>query len=313
MAGGALAFLRPADEASDAEAVDTMPTTPVSEPVDTPPRRRLRQQRDRNRQQPANEVPAAPTVVESPPETGPPETVVPAGARSPNEPAGFTRISERGFAQAREDGWRHREGRNFEILQDPDTPGSDHSFARAHYPGGMRGGSGPVMETRELGGVYRAVYVSMWVRFSENWFGHPSGSNKIFHFWIAGQNKVVVKAQGNGNRPMGVKINLQGVNERPVARTLSANAGGSDGRVIRGRWQRIEVLVRANIPGQSNGSVEWWVDGSKVGSYANVNYVKMAQENLWTTVSWNPTWGGVGSVLPSPQSMDMDHVYVSGQ
>jgi hypothetical protein len=79
----------------------------------------------------------------------------------------------------------------------------------------------------------------------------------------------------------------------------------------RGRWQRWEILIRANHPGSSDGEVRWWIDSRLVGEVGQVPLVRPAQSAEWTRISWNPTWGGVGGRLGRPQFMDMDDIYLS--
>jgi hypothetical protein len=238
-------------------------------------------------------------------------TTVPS-AGYPNEPPGFTKITERGFDARIEDNWTDRPGQNFIIFPDASVPRSQPNTGRAQFPLGFQGGSGPISTGRSLGGNYKEIYISFWIRFSSNWDGHTAYVNKIWHIWINGVNRVYVTSQGVNAGPMQPQINLQQVNENPVSRNLTPNITHSQ-LMTRGQWHRWEIVLRANTPGQPDGRADWWVDGVQVGSYAGINYIVAGGNPRWTDVVWNPTWGGVGDVVPATQFMDIDHVYISGK
>jgi hypothetical protein len=40
---------------------------------------------------------------------------------------------------------------------------------------------------------------------------------------------------------------------------------------LRDRWYCYELMVRANTPGQNNGEVKFWIDGTVVGDFPNLN------------------------------------------
>jgi hypothetical protein len=229
----------------------------------------------------------------------------------PNEPAGFTKATERGFNEMAENGWMAGPPRNFSIIDDPSAPVSPPSIGRATFAAGFRGGTGPVRTGFKLERFqFTSIYLSFWVRFSDNWVGHPSGVNKILHIWVGGVNHVYLTAQGNRRGRLAAQINLQGIHERPVSRNLRPN---QDARSFdRGVWHHWEVLLRSGTPGMPDAQVEWWVDGHKAGAYYGINMLKPADTNFWEKVDWNPTWGGTGAQLRDPQYMDMDDFYISG-
>lgn len=238
-------------------------------------------------------------------------TTVPS-AGYPNEPPGYTKITERGFDARIEDGWTDRPGPNFIIFPDPSVPRSQPNTGRSQFPLGFQGGSGPISTGRSLGGNYTEIYVSFWIRFSTNWDGHTAYVNKIFHIWINGLNRVYVTSQGVNAGPMQPQINLQQINENPVSRNLTPNITHSQ-LMTRGQWHRWEIVLRSNTPGQPDGRADWWVDGVQVASWSGINYVPSSGNPRWTDVVWNPTWGGIGDVVPATQFMDIDHVYISGK
>jgi FG-GAP-like repeat len=40
---------------------------------------------------------------------------------------------------------------------------------------------------------------------------------------------------------------------------------------LRDRWYCVELMVRANTPGQNNGEVKYWIDGQVIGAFPNLN------------------------------------------
>jgi hypothetical protein len=233
-------------------------------------------------------------------------------AANPNEPTGLTPISDRGFLSKVENGWRDRGDPTFNIITDSTAPASPSPVGKAVYPAGFLGGTAPLNTWLDLQPKRTQVYASFWVKFSSNWTGHPSGMNKIMHFWIGGTNKVVFKAMGIGKNPLIASFHLQGVNHVPASYNLVSNTANA-GTIVRGRWHHVEISVTANTGSRSDGKVTWWLDGQLIGNYTNCSFVTTSQGHQFTQVSWSPTWGGVGGTVPSAQDMQIDNIYVSAR
>lgn len=228
----------------------------------------------------------------------------------PNEPSGSTRQTERSFGALNEDGWLAPMG-YFSIVDDPTAPRSGSTVGQARYPAGFNGGTEPVRLEKSFSQRYSTMYVSFWIKMSDNFVGHSTGVNKILHLWVAGGNRIYLTAQGSGAGPLLAQINLQGV---PIygARNLPPNVV-TGAQIQRGRWQRWEVVVRTNTPGVSNGFLEWWVDGVRVGSHSDLQFIQGTESPLWEHIQWAPTWGGIGGTVTADQFMWIDHLYVSGR
>lgn len=227
-----------------------------------------------------------------------------------HEPAGFEPITRITFEQELAEGWTKRKHDHYQRLDDASAPCSPPGIGRANFNPGFQGGRGPIDVRTKLPPGYRSIYVSFCVRFSENWVGHPSGVNKIFHFWINKGNRVYLSAQGQGTGPLRAQVRLQGINEERPARNLAPQAG--TGVLRRRAWQRWEVVLTANTPGQRDGRAQWWVDGTFAGSVANIRFIDPAGSHEWGVVSWNPTWGGTRHRIETLQFMDIDDIYISG-
>jgi len=222
-------------------------------------------------------------------------------ASCPNLPAGYRIVSERPFAAKGEDGWSERATGNYQLVSDPTAPRSAPGIARAYYPAGYKAGTGPVAVDHAVPKA-QGLFTCFWLRLSPGWVGEASGVNKILHLWIAGVNRAYLSAQGVGAGPFALQVRTQ--QTWPVG---NRNLTGP-GRIVPGRWQRVEVELVANSAGQADGRARWWVDGQLAADYA-LGWTQAA--SWWERVSWNPTWGGTRGVLASPQWMDLDHLVVA--
>ena len=242
-----------------------------------------------------------------------------------NEPAGAVVITERGFNNTIEDGWTLPSFAvpYLTIVQDGAAPKSPSNVAQIRYPAGFGGGDSPALAERDLtSGRATTLYVSMWLKLSSNWSGHPTGTNKVMHFWINGGNRVFAFADGSGNNVLTPRIGLQaisgayndGFGTTSTTVELRPNVSGQTGaQIVRGRWQRWEIAMTSNTNGDANGTLDWWIDGTHVGHYTGIAYVPAGASRTWDIVKWDPTWGGQGSSIPADQFMYMDHLYMSGK
>jgi hypothetical protein len=181
------------------------------------------------------------------------------------------------------------------------------------YPAGFAGGGEPVNVYTVLSPQYRTLYLGIWLKMSSNWQGHPTLVNKMIHLFTGGSNHVVPTIWGSGNGMLQAGVLLQGVvtdGTGKSASNLYPNLGPT-GEIHRGQWHHLEYVFIGNTSGTANASAEWWLDGVKVGSYTNMQYV--SGNSAWEQLSWSPTWGGLGSTVTSAMTMSFDHIRVSGK
>jgi hypothetical protein len=79
-----------------------------------------------------------------------------------------------------------------------------------------------------------------------------------------------------------------------------------------GAWHRYEVLLVNNTPGNVDGTVRWWFDGTLMGDYTN----RVQFNNVgagFSDVYWSPTYGGAGPAVPANQWMWLKDLYISGK
>jgi hypothetical protein len=235
----------------------------------------------------------------------------------PNEPPGFTKFTERAFNSEppngpAEDGWTSDylpDPSGVTIVTDPSAPYSPPNVGQALFYTGFPSGSGPVDAERYLTGTSATqLYISFWLKFSSNWYGNGSSVNKIFFIWIHDAPAVYFQAYGSGNGPL---IPLVTTQNTPADHDPWWGNQNSSVQVVRGAWQRWEVLLVCNTAGNADGVLKWWVDGTLIGSYNNVQYASASQGHTWQTVAWNPTYGGGGPAVPADQYQWIDHIYVS--
>lgn len=239
------------------------------------------------------------------------------------EPIGMTALTQRSFDAVEEDGWMTTPASLpfYTISSDATAPKSPSRVAQIRYPAGWIGGDSPGLTGRDLGNA-TTIYLSMWVRLSPNWVGHPTGTNKIIHLWISHINRVYLFADGSDANALTPRIGLQriagsydnGFGTVADAVDLRPNLPGQlDVEIVRGRWHHWEVVLTSNTDGLANGTVDWWLDGVHVGRYTGIPFVDATETRTWDYIGFDPTWGGRDGMLDQEQSIFMDHIYVSGK
>jgi hypothetical protein len=209
-------------------------------------------------------------------------------------PAGYTVVGTHSCTQRQEAGFTVRNDPNFALVQDT-TRGS---VCQATFLSGKKGGVGPVQAERTVSGS-GGLYVGTWIYVSPNWQGHKTGTNKVFHLWINGSNRVVLKLTGARHEPLRVGYSMQNV----IGGSTPNTAG--TGVMPRGRWVHWETIVTLS-------SVTMYLDGSLVLQRTGLNWLPSLTPH-WDKVSWNPTWGGVGDQLLATQTMRLDDLTVAVQ
>ncbi len=203
-------------------------------------------------------------------------------------------------------------------------PTSPNSIGEAVYPAGFSSSGiapGIIWTNDFTGNTWSGIYLSFTVQLSSNWVSHSSGVNKVVIANIDGHPMFVASAQSGSYW----QVRLQDLEADPAgsARNLDANLASAP--VTKGLWQRVDVQVVANTPGQANGVVRMWLTSynssgqvvsgpTKVSEYSNVGWVASGHSTAWNKASWNPIWGGSGgSNVPVQQYMWMDQLVVGGK
>jgi uncharacterized protein YjdB len=246
--------------------------------------------------------------------TGSISVAVPPPPGSSNEPSGMTLIDERPFNSLNEHAAPNNPAwdtdNTLSIVQDPTAPKSPSGVLRNTFPtgftgGGSAGGHAGVL----LAGNYRVLYISYWAKYSANWYGHETGINKHVYAWAGDYPPFVMEADGSGTGPL---------RPRPALQRMISGDGMYTNNLVpsavipRGAWFHIEIVLNGNTSGTANGSMDWWLDGVHVGSVGGLQYT--SGTTAWNVFEMYPVWGGVGTItVPSTQTLDWDHVYLSGK
>jgi hypothetical protein len=229
----------------------------------------------------------------------------------PNEPSGFSTITDRPFNLETEDGWRASSNvaGGLTITVDANALKSAPAVGQMYYPEGFDGGYTPGAANRTIASHgYTRLYLSFWVKLSSNWYGHPSKVNKIGYVWTHGDPVVYLANVGSGSGPLFSEVRIQDVPGGAV--NYEANLAYLE--IPRDQWVRWEVVLVNNTGDNANGQIHWWINGTKVGQYTNVKFGTASQSKVWEELQWKPYWGGVDSTLPYEMFMWMDHWYTSG-
>jgi len=236
-------------------------------------------------------------------------------------PVGYTEITDRDFsskAQSRDDtagaqGW-DPDGEFaaplFTVISDASAPRSAPLVGQMRYSAGFAGGDEPALLDKRIDAGYASLYIDLWLKLSPNWYGHPTGVNKILFIWMAGNPKFVLSADGEAQGVLRPSIRIQ---DSPDGTPVRGPNVVPTAEVVRGAWQHWQLIVTANTPGIANGAARWWIDGRLASDYRNIDMAASAESPTWQIFQWAPTWGGVGGVLANEQFMWWDHVYLSGK
>jgi len=248
---------------------------------------------------------SATLTVTTPPSPPPPDS-------TSHEPSGMTTVIDRRFDAVNEGGmtaYSPSNAASLSIVQDATAPKSPANVFQFRYEAGYSS-SGHAPGTLEKGLPNpRTIYISYWIKLSSNWQGHEAGVLKNVHLWApVVRNVVIPMIYGAGSSPLVAAIAIQ----NGVSSDGLRKGNVSSGTFSRGVWHRFEIVIVGNTAGTADGSMEWWLDGAKVGSFAGLQFTSEATN--WSVVQFGPTWGGAGGPsVPADQYVWLDHMYVSGK
>ncbi|HET9634718.1 MAG TPA: Ig-like domain-containing protein [Gemmatimonadaceae bacterium] len=243
---------------------------------------------------------AASVTVNTPPPPPPPG--------SSNEPSGMSVIADRAFNSLSEAPWDT--DNSLSIVQDPTAPKSPQNVLRATFPSGFAGGSSNGHTGMQWGG-HHILYISYWMKYSSNWWGHNTGINKQAYAWVdegGGYTPFVMEAEGVGSGPL---------KPRPILQRMVKGDGNYEPNLVpsatiqRDTWFRIEIVLTGNSSGTADGAMDIYLDGVHVTNATGLQWTNGA--TTWFIFELYPVWGGIGDSVPATMWAQWDHVYLSGK
>lgn len=266
----------------------------------------------------------APPVVVPPPDTQPPVVTPPAtpSAFTPNLPAGMRLVRETSFENYT-DGSRDADG--IEVINwTGNTVESAGSFGargvacnggygtrcfRTWFPGNHAGdGVGP--STLLVGGLNsRAHYMAVRMRYSPGYVLHSNGEKL---FYPVGP---VLPSGGNG-QAYAASMNVGGSGhilgyDAPIETQPPMGPLSAANVVPIGVWFTAEFFAEMNTPGQSNATLQVWINGVRVVNKTGIMLSNSATQQLFDRGRRDFTRGGGPSSVLTPangQWVEMDRL-----
>ena len=224
----------------------------------------------------------------------------PGDATWPNEPAGFTVVSDQPWDSVGSLGWTEQFG-VATITSDRLAPLSPPRMLTITYPAGFAGGSAPATAARAFTRT-RAVFTGIWWKVSDPWQGHESNVNKVLFLFPETGGDITMVMYG----PPGGPYELRVIPQFPGLPSEWLRPNVEDLPVTLGQWHRVEWLVEYS-GGTGIGTVRWWLDGHLIGDHERVPFPNGGMRE----VKISPTWGGVGDTKHSTDHFWFDHTYLS--
>jgi hypothetical protein len=242
--------------------------------------------------------------------------------------AGYTLISDRPFSVKGDHGldtgegspapWNSIEGifSEFQIVSDARSRVTRPLTGRMRFATGFVDGVSPATAYLDLNAasLYKWLYVRYFFSISANWYGHPTGTNKIFFYCASAGvgGRIFDRLWGVGTADLEYRLALQNVDPLESRTHLAANIGGPI-IIPRGHQYKtkIEVLLGLNTAGSLNGTVKAAINGVLRINYTDVGVLQTGESAaVWgsNAVKWDPIYGGGGgSTVPAEMDQRIDN------
>ena len=218
----------------------------------------------------------------------------------PNEPASYHLISEQPFDVLNLSNWVLEFG-TAAVIPDPSAPFSPPDVLRIVYPIGFAGGSAPGTMQLTFPQPVRSVYVGTWWKASSPFQGQNANVDKIQYLFSLNNGSIFMCMYGPPGGPYELRVFPQFTTSQDKWLTPNVN----NVPVSLGVWHRLEWVVDNS---GSTSLIQWWMDGTLMGSYQGVPL----PNDLLGFYKVAPVWGGVGDVKTELDFYEYDHVHVSG-
>ena len=195
---------------------------------------------------------------------------------------------------------------------DATAPVSPSSVLKSRIEAGSNTGG---MQLNYVFNTYTDMFVGLTWRSNAAFEGRPQGNKTFFMrgpgsngFFLWGNSSLVA-----GSHAMIWSFNTSGLDNSHI--TGSTDPGVplfpniTSGTLTRGNWYRLEAYVKKSTTNTSrDGTVRWWINGTLVGNYTNINYGG-AGLNEWV---WSETWDGTPNfTVTTAWEHYLDHLFIA--
>jgi hypothetical protein len=173
-------------------------------------------------------------------------------------------------------------------------------------PVGLNAGYTAFSQSYTITSAPTQLFVSVYVKFSSNYIIDNARINKLLYFWANDgvPSLCLCTTSTSTTADFTPQLGLQdAVNENLAAGSYT---------FPRNTWVRLDVYLKMNTPGNSDGVGKIWANGTLVGSFSGVDYVKSSSQATWAEISIAPYWGGAGGTIATPQTVQYSGLYASG-
>lgn len=238
----------------------------------------------------------------------------------PNEPSGFSLLSDRPVSVLDEGGWSDIGSVKLTVEEDSTGPESPSGVLQFLYPEGEGGPNKTVFGGSSNHGIpagSKEVYFGFWMKLSDNWQEHSTPDSPKLVF--LGDSET-----GGGGDPLVVNRNPDG-----QIGAFIQNGGLPPNRfdfnrlnhvsVEPGQWARVEFVAVMNSTKTSvddapaagtstaDGELHVWVNGTKIYEVNDIWYSEDENPD-WDSLRLQPLWGGQNDVLSETINLRVDHV-----
>jgi uncharacterized protein YjdB len=227
----------------------------------------------------------------------------------PNEPAGFTVLTDEPFNALVENGWRQTQrettnGSGLFVASDLLAPLSASSVLEFKFAAGYTGGREPGVEYYRPAAPVKESYFAFWWRPSSPWQSHSSGVNKLAFLYTAGGGGCIYIMMFNEGGSYTIQVEPEFSGD---VRRLAPNVTGTP--VVLGAWHRVEWYVKYSTTGsRRDGVTRWWIDGVLQGEYRDL---QMPADAGFAEYQLAPTWGGLNGTKAKTDHYWYDHARIS--
>jgi len=223
----------------------------------------------------------------------------------------MTLITQRPFSSLQEDPTWDTDN-SLTIEQDPTAPYSPQGVLRTTFHAGFVAGNSNGHAGTQFKSSYKTLYIRYWTKYSSNWQGQQTFSKQLYA-WVdanGGYTPIFFGALGSGSTAP--------LTPEPVLQRTIVGDGFKDPNLVpnavftRCQWDMVEIILVGNTAGNTDGSVDWYLNGTHIGSVHGIQWAP--GDAKWFIFEYYPVWGGQGG--PNVQQdmwIQWDHVYLSGK